>query len=70
MTGRAMQWGRAAKRDRVNAEALREKEIVPIKIDQAFWRSWRSDPKAMRQAGVRVTKIGGRWRAWIERKAG
>jgi hypothetical protein len=69
MTGRAMRWAQAAKRDQANAAALRgPKQIIPIAIDQTFWKAWRDDPAAMKAAGYRVTKDrAGRWRAWIER---
>jgi hypothetical protein len=50
--------------------AAREKEIIPVPTDRAFWKAWRDDRKAMRAAGYRVRKVNGCWRAWIERQAG
>jgi hypothetical protein len=67
MTGKAMQWDRAAKRAKVNDTALRGQQIIPVKIDAAFWMAWRDDQRGMRAAGYRVTKINGQWKAWIER---
>jgi hypothetical protein len=69
MTGNAMRWDGAAKRDKLNAAVLRGKQIVPVPIDHEFWQAWR-DRKAMRAAGYRVRKVNGCWRAWIERQAG
>jgi hypothetical protein len=63
-----MHWDTAAKRNKLDAERGRTKEIVPVQIDASFWRSWKDDPKAMREAGYHVRKErDGRWRAWIER---
>jgi hypothetical protein len=66
MTG-AMQWDKASKLDRMHDHDLRGKQIVPIKADESFWRSWRGDPKTMRASGYRVSKVNGQWKAWIER---
>jgi hypothetical protein len=60
-------WDTARKRGKLGGEHGRAKEIVAVPTDKAFWRSWRDDPKAMREAGYRVRKINGRWRACIER---
>jgi hypothetical protein len=67
-----MQWGRATKRDKLNAARLSGQQIIPVPTDRAFWfwQAWRDDRKAMRAAGYRVRKVNGCWRAWIERPAG
>jgi hypothetical protein len=67
MTGRAMRWDKAAKRDKFNDDALRGKQIIPVKTDEAFWKSWRGAQTEMRAAGYRVRKVDGKWQAWIER---
>jgi hypothetical protein len=38
-----------------------------FKADDAFWRCWRDNPRAMKRDGYRVKKINGEWRVWIER---
>ena len=50
---RGMQWDKAAKLDKRGAE---HKEIIPVKIDQAFSRAWRDGPEAMKASGYRVIK--------------
>jgi hypothetical protein len=64
-----MHWDTAAKRAKVGGEHHTSKQIIPINIDQTFWKAWKDDPQAMREAGYRVKKDdrSGRWIAWIER---
>jgi hypothetical protein len=67
-TGKAMQWHKASKLARMNAQDLRGKKIIPVKLDNSFWMAWRDDPKGMKAAGYHVRKDQrGRWQAWIER---
>jgi len=42
----------AAKRAKVGGERHTSKQIIPIKIDQTFWNTWRDDPAAMKAAGA------------------
>jgi hypothetical protein len=63
-----MDWRRVGWETKMREHAHgRAKEIIAVPIDALFWKAWQDDPKAMREAGYRVRKVGGRWQAWIER---
>lgn len=61
-----MRWDIANKRDKVAMHTTTTR--IPVRLDEAFWKAWRENPDAMRADGYRVQKVGGKWRAWIERK--
>jgi hypothetical protein len=66
----SLQW---EKHNKQKLAAMRQSSLneattrIPVQVDQSFWTAWRDDTVAMKQAGYRVSKVGGRWTAWIER---
>jgi hypothetical protein len=62
-----MNWALAAKRERMRPARPADIELVPVDADESFWKRWRENPRLMRAAGYRVTKIGNRWHAYVQR---
>jgi hypothetical protein len=67
MTGKAMQWHKASKLDRMHDQDLRGKQIIPVRTDAAFWMAWKDDRRGMQDAGYHIRKVNGQWQAWIEK---
>lgn len=63
MAGRELKWNQASKRKLSEFTGI---DVKPIPTDDAFWRAWKTDPNAMRAAGVKLRKVDGQWQAWME----
>ena len=45
--------------------AMKNLKSIEIPIDKQFWKIWHDDRTAMIEAGYRVNKIDGKWRAFL-----
>ena len=66
-----MNWERAKARDAVRYRpADMDVELVPVETSRLFWLLWRSDKEDMKACGFRVVKVGQKWCAYVQRRAG
>lgn len=62
--GKRINWNTANRRE--SARKFRPIEFKVVPATEDFWRAWRENPQAMRDAGYQVRKTPGGWQVTIE----